>query len=110
MQLNFGKVVDLPEEEQQQLDELKYIYDYHRTANRKKRRYYNGKITLNEVNLGIALPSGLGKLQIGCAWGAKTVDVLAARSMFDGYVTENGAKSDSRPVGKTDTIKIEGYI
>ena len=61
MQLNFGKVVDLPEEEQQQLDELKYIYDYHRTANRKKRRYYNGKITLNEVNLGIALPSGLGK-------------------------------------------------
>ena len=95
MQLNFGKVVDLPEEEQQQLDELKYIYDYHRTANRKKRRYYNGKITLNEVNLGIALPSGLGKLQIGCAWGGKAVDVLAARSMFDGYVTENGDNSDS---------------
>ena len=83
MQLNFGKVVDLPEEEQQQLDELKYIYDYHRTANRKKRRYYNGKITLNEVNLGIALPSGLGILQIGCAWGGKAVDVLAARSMVD---------------------------
>lgn len=94
MELKFGMVIGLPLEEQQWLNELKYIYDYHRTANRKKRRYYNGKITLNEVNLGIALPAGLGKLEIGCAWGAKTVDVLAGRSMFDGFVTENGMKSD----------------
>lgn len=94
MELNFGRVVGLPEEEQQWLNEVKYIYDFHRSANRKKRRYYNGKISLNEVNLGIALPSGLGKLEIGCAWGAKTVDVLAARSMFDGFVTENGTKSE----------------
>lgn len=94
MELNFGMVIGLPLEEQQWLNELKYIYDYHRTANRKKKRYYNGKVTLNEVNLGIALPAGLGKLEIGCAWGAKTVDVLAGRSMFDGFVTENGMKSD----------------
>lgn len=94
MELNFGRVEGLPPEEQQWLQELKYIYDYHRSANRKKRRYYNGKVTLNEVNLGIALPAGLGKLEIGCAWGAKTVDVLAGRSMFDGFVTENGTKSE----------------
>ena len=94
MEINFGIVAGLPSEEQQWLNELKNIYDYHRTANRKKKRYYNGKITLSEVNLGIALPSGLGKLEIGCAWGAKTVDVLAGRSMFDGYVTENGMKSE----------------
>ena len=94
MELNFGMVVGLPEEEQSQLNEVKYIYDYHKSANRKKRRYYNGKITLNEVNLGIALPSGLGRLEIGCAWGAKAVDVLASRSMFDGFVTENGTKSE----------------
>ena len=62
MELNFGRVEGLPPEEQQWLQELKYIYDYHRSANRKKRRYYNGKVTLNEVNLGIALPAGLGKL------------------------------------------------
>ena len=90
MELNFGIVEGLPDEEQRQLRELKYIYDYHRTTNRKKRRYYNGKITLQEVNLGIALPYGIRRLQIGCSWGAKTVDVLAARSMFDGFVTENG--------------------
>ena len=94
MELNFGRVEGLPPEEQEWLKELKYIYDYHRSTNRKKRRYYNGKITLNEVNLGIALPSGLGRLEIGCAWGAKTVDVLAGRSMFDGFVTENGTKSE----------------
>lgn len=90
MELNFGRVVDLPPEEQERLNELKKIYDFHRSSNRKKRRYYNGKITLREVNLGIALPDGLGRLEIGCAWGAKTVDVLASRSMFDGFVAENG--------------------
>lgn len=94
MELNFGRVVGLPEQEQQWLRELKSIYDYHRSANRKKRRYYNGKITMSEVNLGIALPAGLGKLEIGCSWGAKTVDVLASRSMFDGFVTESGTKSE----------------
>ena len=67
MELNFGRVVNLPDEEQKWLNEAKYIYDFHRSSNRKKRRYYNGKITLNEVNLGIALPSGLGRLEIGCA-------------------------------------------
>lgn len=76
MELNFGRVEGLPPEEQQWLQELKYIYDYHRSANRKKRRYYNGKVTLNEVNLGIALPAGLGKLEIGCAWGAKPLMYL----------------------------------
>ncbi len=90
MVLNFGRVEGLPEKEQEKLNELKEIYDFHRNSNRKKRRYYNGKITLKEVNLGIALPGDFGRLQIGCAWGAKTVDVLASRSMFDGFVGENG--------------------
>lgn len=90
MILNFGIVKGLPPEEQERLNDLKDIYGSHRSANRLKRRYYNGKISLSEVNLGIALPHGLGRLKIGCAWGAKTVDVLAGRSMFDGFVNENG--------------------
>ncbi len=93
MELNFGIVEGLPEKEQIKLNRLREIYVYHRSSNRKKRRYYNGKITLKEVNLGIALPQSIAKLDIGCAWGAKTVDVLAARSMFDGFVTGNGEKS-----------------
>ena len=78
MELNFGIVEGLPDEEQRQLRELKYIYDYHRTTNRKKRRYYNGKITLQEVNLGIALPYGMTGVQT-CALP------IYFRMGFEGY-------------------------
>ena len=54
--------------------------------------FYEGKVTLGEVNLGIALPEGMRGLEVGCAWGAKTVDVLAGRSMFDGFVGVNGVE------------------
>lgn len=72
------------------LQKLLNIFNSHQVKNEEKNKYYEGNISLNDVNLGIALPDGLSKLEIGCAWGAKTVDVLAARSMFDGYVGANG--------------------
>lgn len=90
MEINFGKVDGLPEEEQYKLDELVNIYKFYEVKNAKKRRYYNGKISVGEVNLGIALPQSLSRLEIGCEWGAKAVDVLAGRSMFDGFVSDNG--------------------
>ena len=37
----------------------------------------------------------MSKLDVGCSWGAKAVDVLASRSMFDGFVAENGAEADT---------------
>ena len=80
--------------EEKMLTELFEIYNRHLSSNIQKNKYYEGKVTLNDVNLGIALPNGLGKVGIGCAWGAKTVDVLAARSMFDGYVDEYGSDLD----------------
>lgn len=92
--LNFGKVNDLPDQEQEWLNELQQTFTYYQVSNAIKQRYYDGDISLREVNLGIALPNDLQKLKVGCAWGAKTVDVLAARSMFDGYVTENGTDSE----------------
>ena len=70
--------------------ELITIFNSHSSANAEKNRYYEGKIKLNEVNLGIALPEELIKLEIGCNWGANMVDVLAQRSMFDGFVGTNG--------------------
>ena len=66
------------------------IFNDHYAKNIEKQKYYEGRVPLSEVNLGIALPDGLRNLEIGCAWGAKTVDVLAARSMFDGFVGVNG--------------------
>lgn len=77
-------------EEQVMLRKLLEVYHAAMMKNRIKERYYEGKVTLGEVNLGIALPEGMRGLEIGCAWGAKTVDVLAGRSMFDGFVGVDG--------------------
>lgn len=85
-----SEVKDLPERERNMLAELEKVYDRHGSKNDIKDRYYEGRISLSEVNLGIALPEGMRGLEIGCAWGAKTVDVLASRSMFDGFVGEHG--------------------
>ena len=72
------------------LQKLINLFNFHASKNEEKNKYYEGKISLSDVNLGIALPEGLRNLEIGCAWGAKTVDVLAARSKFDGFVGVNG--------------------
>lgn len=85
-----GSIPGLTAYERNALQELIETYAAHAVKNDEKERYYQGKISLGEVNLGIALPDGLSKLEIGCAWGAKCVDVLAARSMFDGFVGANG--------------------
>ena len=76
--------------EAKMMDDLMSVYNFHLAKNQAKNRYYEGHISLGEVNLGIALPKGMAGLEIGCSWGAKTVDVLAARSMFDGFVGNNG--------------------
>lgn len=86
--------VDLPKYESDLLKELTEVFNNHYLKNRTKIKYYEGHITLNDVNLGIALPDGLQKLEIGCEWGSKCVDVLASRSMFDGFVGQNGENSE----------------
>lgn len=84
--LNFGAVHGLTPDEQRQLNALADVYQYHQSRNSIKDKYYEGHVTLNDVNLGIALPRGLRNLEVGCNWGQKAVDALAARSMFDGFV------------------------
>lgn len=93
--LQFGRVDGLTGQEQSQLAELADVYNYHQSRNAVKEKYYEGHVTLNDVNIGIALPAGLRNLEVGCSWGQKAVDVLAARSMFDGFVGENGAGADN---------------
>lgn len=91
MQISFTTILNLPEEEMVKLDKLVDVYNFYQDKNAIKQKYYEGDVTLDDVNLGIALPDGLRSLKIGCEWGAKTVDVLASRSMFDGYVSGNGS-------------------
>ena len=83
-------IVGLTEYEAEAFRHLIDIFNDHAAKNEEKDRYYEGKISLGSVNLGIALPEGMRGLEIGCAWGAKCVDVLAARSMFDGFVGTYG--------------------
>lgn len=90
--IDANNVIDLDVDVAVKFQKLIEVYNNHEAKNQVKDRYYEGKISLHEVNLGIALPDELGRLEIGCAWGAKTVDVLAARSMFDGFVGLNGAE------------------
>lgn len=84
------EIINFDVNEIERFQKLLDVYSTHCASNYIKNKYYEGKISLNSVNLGLALPEGLAKLEIGCAWGAKTVDVLAARSMFDGFVGING--------------------
>lgn len=104
MYLNIAaqNVIGLGDAEKELLRELIEVFNYHRGKNEKKNKYYEGHISLSEVNLGIALPQGMAGLEIGCAWGAKTVDVLASRSMFDGFVGIGG-----NPIEELDRI-VEG--
>ena len=83
-------VIGMPPEELASFVKLATVFSTHQAANKQKDKYYEGKIRLADVNLGIALPEGMQGLEVGCAWGAKCVDVLAARSMFDGFVGMDG--------------------
>ena len=105
LQISINNVIGFPQEEQERLNTLFDTYQYHLSKNYEKNRYYEGKVTLNEVNLGIALPEGMRKLEIGCSWGAKTVDVLAARSMFDGFVGLDG-----KEIAEIDEIVVNNNL
>lgn len=85
-----SNIIGFDKSEVDRLQALIDVFERHQAKNLVKNKYYEGKVSLGEVNLGIALPEGMRGLEIGCAWGAKTVDVLAARSMFDGFVGING--------------------
>lgn len=110
LNLNANQIIDFPDSEAGRLNSLVAEFQRHQADNYEKSRYYEGNIPLSEVNLGIALPENMGKLEIGCAWGAKTVDVLAARSMFDGFVGANGESVDRLVQISLDNNLIAEYM
>ena len=94
LNINPSSIPGLKTHEIEIFNSLIETYNAHLVSNAEKVKYYEGAISLNSVNLGIALPEGMKGLEIGCGWGAKAVDVLAARSMFDGYVGTDGNSSE----------------
>jgi len=105
-----AQVVGLSREAQDIFQRLQNVYNTHAAKNAEKDKFYEGKVALSDVNLGIALPENLRGFEIGCSWGAKTVDVLAARSMFDGFVGESGENSQQLAQIASDNRLIAEYI
>ena len=105
-----SEIKGLTMEERDQLQKLIDVYTFHYIKNVEKDRYYEGRISLNEVNLGVALPDGIAKLEIGCAWGSKTVDVLASRSMFDGFVDAAGVADEALTKIVEDNQLVAEYM
>ncbi len=106
--LAINNVTGLEGEELAMFRELIKIFNAHAAKNAAKDKYYEGHVSLREVNLGIALPSGLAGLEIGCSWGAKTVDVLASRSMFDGFVGKDGSDAaEMTAIMEANRLKAE---
>lgn len=93
--LSIGNVAGLTTSEQEKLNDLVKVFNYHAQKNKLKEKYYEGHVTLNDVNIGIALPDGMKNLEVGCNWGQKCVDVLASRSMLDGFVGTNGSYNET---------------
>ena len=93
--LSIGNVAGLTVSEQEKLNDLVDVYNYHIQKNKEKEKYYEGHVTLSDVNIGIALPDGMKNLEVGCNWGQKCVDVLASRSMLDGFVGTNGTYNET---------------
>ena len=110
LEININQIANFPNEEMVRFLKLVNVYQTHAYKNDEKDKYYEGKISLNDVNLGIALPDGLRKLEIGCSWGAKTVDVLAGRSMFDGFVGMNGETIDMLDAIAENNNLVDEYI
>ena len=107
--MNPDRVRGLDRDDALKLRKLLDTLKHYEPKNREKDKYYEGKVTLGDVNLGIALPEGMQGLEIGCAWGAKTVDVLAGRSMFDGYVSSNGMEDEELSTIVRDNNLIAEY-
>lgn len=110
LNINAGNIKDFPIEEAEKFQKLLDVYQNNSSNNMTKNRYYEGKIPLSEVNLGIALPDTLRGLEIGCSWGAKCVDVLAARSMFDGFVGSEGENIEELDKITFDNNLIAEYM
>ena len=89
------EVAGITDQEREQLAKLVDVFNAHAGKNAQKNKFYEGHVTLQEVNLGIALPDTFMNLVIGCEWGAKAVDVLASRSLFDGFVGRNGEDAET---------------
>ena len=83
----------LSHDEQVMLRRLVTTLNRRSKSNEERRLYYEGKVGVK--NLGIAIPQGFELANPTCDWPAKAVDMLQARSRFDGFVFSDGEPNRS---------------
>lgn len=80
--------------EAEQLERLIQVWDATMARNRLRRDFYD--MHVNVRNLGIAVSRDFARmLDVSCGWPAKAVDMLAERSIPDGFAFESGLQADA---------------
>lgn len=75
------------------LSKLVNVYNKKLNNNIKQWDYYKDKVPVD--NLGIAVPDSIANyLNTSTGWIAKSVDMLAARSVFDGFVIDGDINNE----------------
>ena len=98
------KVIGLTEYEQEAFERLFEVWSQKLTRNKLRMKYYRKRNALKD--LGIAIPPKLKTLETVLGWPAKAVDMLAARSIFDGFVYEDDVDSRIEDVLRMNRFKL----
>lgn len=98
------RVAGLTEYEQEALNRLYEVWHQKLTRNRLKMKYYRKKNELKD--LGISIPPQLKTLETVLGWPAKSVDMLSARTIFDGFVYEEDVESDIEDILRANKFKL----
>lgn len=88
--MNFGEITlakGLTDAERDDIERLVTVINETSPKNELRRKYYLGHQEVK--NLGIAVPKRYSELDVACSWASKAVDVLAARSQFEGFSFED---------------------
>lgn len=94
----------LAREDSDRLYRLVQIWSAKLPGNRLRRMYYEQKV--KPKNIGIALSDDMvARLNPSCGWATKAVDMLADRSVLDGFVFEEGGAD-----GTLDRIMLENRV
>lgn len=91
---SMGNIVNadgLLQEDSARLNRLIQVWSVKLARNRLRREYYEQKVL--PENIGIAISDEMvKKLCPSCGWATKAVDMLADRSVFDGFVFADGTE------------------
>lgn len=99
------KVAGLTDYEQDCLNRLHKVWHQKLIRNRIRTRYYEEKNALKDM--GISIPPKLKHFEHSIGWAAKAVNMLADRSMFDGFVYKDEVEDGIEDVLQQNNFSIE---